>query len=71
VSQLKRGGPVRNVVTRLQVKSDEIKLTPFYADRIQFDVETCILAVSEDLSIFRQSASIDRFRSVRNSDRAK
>ena len=52
VSQLKRGGPVRNVVTRLRGKSGEIKLTAFSADRIQFDGETCILAVSEDVSIY-------------------
>lgn len=52
VSQLKRGGPVRNVVTRLRMKSGEIKLTAFSADRIQFDGETCILAVSEDVSIY-------------------
>ena len=52
VSQLKQGGPVRNVVTRLRVKSGEIKLTAFSADRIQFDGETCILAVSEDVSIY-------------------
>jgi PAS domain S-box-containing protein len=52
VSQLKRGGPVRNVVTRLRIKSGEIKLTAFSADRIQFDGETCILAVSEDVSIY-------------------
>jgi PAS domain S-box-containing protein len=52
VSQLKRGGPVRNVVTRLRIKSGEIKLTAFSADRIQFDGEICILAVSEDVSIY-------------------
>ena len=52
VSQLKQGGPVRNVVTHLRVKSGEIKLTAFSADRIQFDGETCILAVSEDVSIY-------------------
>jgi len=52
VSQLKQGGPVRNAVTRLRVKSGEIKLTAFSADRIQFDGETCILAVSEDVSIY-------------------
>lgn len=52
VSQLKRGGPVRNVVTRLRIKSGEIKLTAYSADRIQFDGETCILAISEDVSIY-------------------
>lgn len=52
VSQLKRGGPVRNVVTRLRVKSGEIKLTAFSADCIQFEGETCILTVSEDVSIY-------------------
>ena len=52
VSQLKRGGPVRNVVARLRVKSGEIKLTAYSADRIQFDGQTCVLAVSEDVSIY-------------------
>lgn len=52
VSQLKRGGPIRNVVTRLRIKSGEIKLTVFSADRIRFDGETCILTVSEDVSIY-------------------
>lgn len=52
VTQLKRGGPVRNLVSRFRVKSGEIKLTAFSADRIQFDGETCILTVSEDVSIY-------------------
>jgi hypothetical protein len=46
---LQRGGPIRNVVTRLRTKSGEIKLTAYSADRIQFDGQSCILAVSEDL----------------------
>ena len=46
---LQRGGPIRNVVTRLRTKSGEIKLTAYLADRIQFDGQSCILAVSEDL----------------------
>jgi len=72
VSQLKLGGPVRKVVTRLRVKSKKIKFTGFSADPIQFDGETCILAVSEDVSI-RGAKCIhtDRFISVQNSDRAK
>ena len=46
-AQLRRGGPIRNVITRLRTKSGEIKLTAYSADRIQFDGQTCILAVSE------------------------
>jgi hypothetical protein len=37
------------VITRLRTKSGEIKLTAYSADRIQFDGQSCILAVSEDL----------------------
>jgi PAS domain S-box-containing protein len=49
IEQLQRGGPIRNVVTRLRTKSGEIKLTAYSADRIRFDGQSCILAVSEDL----------------------
>jgi PAS domain S-box-containing protein len=47
ISQLQRG-PVRNVITRLRTKTGEIKITAYSADRIQFDGQMCILAVSED-----------------------
>jgi PAS domain S-box-containing protein len=49
IEQLQRGGPIRNVITRLRTKSGEVKLTAYSADRIQFDGQSCILAVSEDL----------------------
>ena len=49
VTQLRRGGPIRNVLTRLRAKSGEIKLTAYSADRIEFDGQRCILAVSEDV----------------------
>ena len=49
VTQLRRGGPIRNIITRLRTKSGEIKLTAYSADRIQFDGQTCIFAVSEDV----------------------
>jgi PAS domain S-box-containing protein len=49
IEQLQRGGPIRNVITRLRTKSGELKLTAYSADRIQFDGQSCILAVSEDL----------------------
>ena len=49
LSQLRRGGPLRNVITRLRTKSGEVKLTAYSADRIQFDGQACILAVSEDV----------------------
>ena len=48
-AQLRRGGPIRNVITRLRAKSGEVKLTAYSADRIQFDGQSCILAVSEDV----------------------
>jgi PAS domain S-box-containing protein len=49
ITQLRRGGPVRNVITRLRTKSGEVKLTNYSADKIQFDGQACILAVSEDV----------------------
>src|SRR6266487_2503342 len=49
LAQLQRGGPIRNIVTRLRTKSGEIKVTTYSADKIQFDGHPCILAVSEDL----------------------
>ena len=48
ISQLQRG-PVRNVITRLRTKTGEIKITAYSADKIQFDSQMCILAVSEDV----------------------
>jgi len=49
LQQLERGGPIRNIVTRLRAKSGEIKVTDYSADKIQFDGQACILAVSEDV----------------------
>jgi PAS domain S-box-containing protein len=49
LTQLRRGGPIRNVITRLRTKAGIVKLTAYSADRIQFDGQTCILAVSEDV----------------------
>jgi len=49
LAQLQRGGPIRNIVTRLRTKSGEIKVTTYSADKIEFDGHPCILAVSEDL----------------------
>jgi len=54
IEQLQRGGPIRNVITRLRTKSGEIKVTAYSADRIQFDGQSCILAVSEDLPDYDQ-----------------
>jgi len=49
LAQLQKGGPIRNVITRLRLKSGEIKFTAYSADRIRFDGLECILAVSEDV----------------------
>lgn len=48
VAHLQRG-PIRSVMTHLRTKSGEIKLTTYSADRIEFDGQRCILAVSEDV----------------------
>jgi len=49
LARLNQGAPIRNMMTRLRTKSGEIKLTAYSASKIQFEGETCILAVSEDV----------------------
>jgi PAS domain S-box-containing protein len=49
LTKLQRGGPLRNIITRLRAKSGEIKVTAYSADRIEFDGQRCILALSEDV----------------------
>jgi len=56
VAQLQRG-PIRNVITRLRTKSGEIKTTAYSADKFQFDGQSCVLAVSEDLPEYEQPLS--------------
>jgi PAS domain S-box-containing protein len=56
IAQLQRG-PIRNVITRLRTKSGEIKTTAYSADKIQFDGQSCVLAVSEDLPDFEPQSS--------------
>ena len=48
IAQIQKG-PIRNVITRLRTKSGEVKVTAYSADKLQFDGQPCILAVSEDL----------------------
>jgi len=57
IAQLNKGGPIRNVITRLRTKSGEIKVTAYSADRIQFEGQPCILAVSEDVPQFHPHQS--------------
>lgn len=49
---LEKGGPIRNVLTRLRTKSGEVRVTVYSGDKIEFDGQTCILAVSEDVLQF-------------------
>ena len=49
VAQLQQRGTIRNAITRLRTKSGEVKTITYSADKIQFDGQSCILAVSEDL----------------------
>jgi PAS domain S-box-containing protein len=49
LARLNQGGPIRNMMTRLRTKSGEIKLTAYSASKIQFEGETSILAISEDV----------------------
>jgi PAS domain S-box-containing protein len=52
--QLRQGIAVRNKITWLRTKSGDVKLTAYSADRIHFDGQPCILAVSEDLPEYNQ-----------------
>jgi PAS domain S-box-containing protein len=56
LAQLSKSGPIQNIMTRIRTKSGEIKITAYSADRIQFEGESCILAVSEDLPQICDSA---------------
>ena len=56
IAQLQRG-PIRNVITRLRTKSGETKTTAYSAYKIQFDGQSCVLAVSEDLPDYKQHTS--------------
>jgi PAS domain S-box-containing protein len=49
LAQLQNGGPIRNIFARLRTKSGELKVTSYSADTIEFEGQTCILAVSEDV----------------------
>jgi PAS domain S-box-containing protein len=49
LARLNQGAPIRNMMTRLRTKSGQIKLTAYSASKIQFEGETCILAISEDV----------------------
>jgi len=49
LSQLQLGRAAHQIVTRVRTKSGELKLTSYSADRIQFDGQNCIFAVSEDI----------------------
>ncbi len=57
IARLNQGGPIRNMMTRLRTKSGEIKLTAYSASKIQFEGETCILAVSEDVQQYDSQKS--------------
>ena len=50
--QLRQGVAIRNKITWLRMKSGEIKLTVYSADRIHFNGQPCVLAISEDLPEF-------------------
>jgi PAS domain S-box-containing protein len=49
IAQLSNGNSVRNLITRMRTKSGELRLTAYSASRIQFDGESCVLAVSGDI----------------------
>jgi PAS domain S-box-containing protein len=49
LARLHQGTPIRNMMTRLRTKSGQVKLTAYSASKIQFEGETCVLAISEDV----------------------
>jgi PAS domain S-box-containing protein len=51
LTQLRQCGPVRHVITKVRTKAGEIKVTDYSAERIQFDGQSCIFAVSEDVVV--------------------
>jgi PAS domain S-box-containing protein len=51
LTHLREHGPVRHVIIRVRTKAGEIKLTSYSAERIQFDGQNCIFAVSEDVVV--------------------
>ena len=56
VAQLQRG-PIRNLITRLRMKSGVIRTTAYSADKILFEGQSCVLGVSEDLLEIDQNLS--------------
>ena len=57
LARLNQGAPIRNMMARLRTKSGQIKLTAYSASKIQFEGETCILAISEDVQQFDRQNS--------------
>ena len=55
VGQIQKDAQIRNVIAPLSTKSGQIKITTVCADRIQFDGQACVLAISEDLPQYKQS----------------
>jgi PAS domain S-box-containing protein len=52
LTQLQKGLPIRNAIARLRTKSGDIKLSTYSADKIHFDGQDCILAISEDVPLY-------------------
>jgi PAS domain S-box-containing protein len=51
LTHLREHGPVRHVIIRVRTKPGETKLTSYSAERIQFDGQSCIFAISEDVVV--------------------
>jgi PAS domain S-box-containing protein len=65
IAQPNKGGPIRNIMTGLRLKSGEVKVTACSASRIQFEGESCILAVSEGPPQIDRTKAIE-FESSKN-----
>ena len=52
LAQLQKGISIRNAIARLRTKAGELKLTTYSADRIHYDGQDCVLAISEDVPLY-------------------
>ena len=52
LTQLQKGAPIRNAIARLRTRSGDLRLTTFSANKIHYDGQDCILAISEDVPLY-------------------
>jgi len=52
LTQLQKGIPIRNAIARLRTNVGELKLTTYSANRIHYDGQDRVLAISEDVPLY-------------------